>query len=598
MKISKVIKVIDKKYRNTTLSNKIIIAMSFAFIILFSLVISFNEYRTINMFTKQQSSLSEEILDMKSQNFLTYYNQLENYTLQLRNDDNFMHLLSLQDTDYSSDLYIQNVFKNMFYTRRDISELKLYLINENKNYTISKQYQNVRTSVNPDFSKYHEFTEASKDPSYNYVTPSDNSSNTFLKIYRAIINIQNKKTLAYIEITVDTSSIQKLADDNSPNQYAFCLLNKQGNLYYTNNKDIIKKNTLSGILSSKINLKNSASDKLEGSFFSPIDKTNYLFIYSVYNSTDWLLVSITPASIIKKSALETRNITVIISITALIIAMLAIFALTKTLLKPLKKLASQMDKAGNGDFGATIAVNGSAEIKNLEFKFNSMLKKIDELIEENYISELNEKTARLKALEAQINPHFLYNTLQVISTQAIINGQKDISHMVKALSSILRYSIIDNDLVPLDSEIKNVQAYLLLQKARFDEKLTYNFNIESGIGDLLLPKISIMSLVENSIKHGMETTYENIEINVDVMLRQGYLVVLVKDNGAGMSPEKLEYVRNQIFESAQGQNIGLSNLSGRLRILYNNLASINIESSINCGTSVEMKIPVKDMMLK
>ncbi|MDV3427032.1 MAG: ATP-binding protein, partial [Bacillota bacterium] len=119
---------------------------------------------------------------------------------------------------------------------------------------------------------------------------------------------------------------------------------------------------------------------------------------------------------------------------------------------------------------------------------------------------------------------------------------------------------------------------------------------ESKIGDLLLPKISIMSLVENSIKHGMETTYENIEIKVDVMLRQGYLVVLVKDNGAGMTPEKLEYVRNQISESAQGQNIGLSNLSGRLKILYNNLASINIESSVNSGTSVEMKIPVKDMI--
>ncbi|MDV3425872.1 MAG: histidine kinase, partial [Bacillota bacterium] len=579
MKIRKVIKVIDKKYKNTTLSNKIIIAMSFAFIILFSLVITFNEYRTINIFTKQQSSLSEEILDMKSQNFLTYCNQLENYTLQLRNDDNFMQLITLKDMDYSGDLYIQNAFKNMFYTRRDISELKLYLINENKNYTISKQYQNVRTSVNPDFSKSREFTEASKYPSYKYTTASGNSSNTFLKIYRAIINIQNQKTLAYVEITVDTSYIQNLANTNSPNQYTFSLLDKQGNLYYTNNKDIVRQNTLSGILSSKINLKNSASDKLEGSFFNPIDKINYLFIYSVYKDANWVLVNITPASIVKKSALETRNITVIISIIALIIAMLSIFTLTKTLLKPLKKLASQMDKAGEGDFGATIDVKGSAEIKNLESKFNSMLRKIDELIEKNYISELNEKTAKLKALEAQINPHFLYNTLQVISTQAIINGQKDISRMIKALSSILRYSIIDNDLVPLDSEIKNVQAYLLLQKARFDERLSYNFNIESKIGDLLLPKISIMSLVENSIKHGMETTYENIEINVDVMLRQGYLVVLVKDNGAGMTPEKLEYVRNQISESAQGQNIGLSNLSGRLKILYNNLASINIESS-------------------
>lgn len=591
----KIIERINTKYRNTSLSNKLIIAMSVAFFILFSLVISFNQYRTINIITKNQSTLSTEILDMKRQNFSTYYNQLESYSLMLRNDSNFMQILSLGNIqNYGDYLYVQNTFKNMFYSRKDILELKLYLVNQGIYYSISRQYPNVESFANPDFTKIKEFVAASKEPSFKYISPSKDNPNNFLKIYRAIINIETQKPQAYIEITVDTSYIENLANSNSQNQDVFCLLDKQGKIYYTNNADIIKNNALANILSTKINSKNNS---LLGDFITSLNNINYLFIYSMDTDSDWLLLSMTPTSIVNDAALQTRDITILVIIVALIIAMSAIFMLITTLLKPLETLASQMEKAGSGDFRATINVDGSAEIKHLETKFNSMLSKIDELIEKNYVSELNEKTAKLKALEAQINPHFLYNTLQMISTQAIISNQKDISNMVLALSSMLRYSITDNDIVPLDSEIKHVKAYLTLQKARFDERLSYSLNIENNIEDLLLPKISIMSLVENSIKHGMETTLDRIQVDVNVKLRQGYLVIIVKDSGIGMSEEKLEYIKKQIsLEGGQSESIGLSNLADRLRILYDNSATLEIESSEYTGTSVQMRIPVNANM--
>lgn len=590
----KIFKLIKDKYINTTLSNKIIIAMSIAFIILFSFIVSFNQMQTIKTITRQQSTLSAEILKMKCQDFTTYYNQLEHYSLMLRNDSYFMQLLSLSDIqDYSDYIYIQNSFKNMFYSRKDISELTLYLVNQGFGYSISKKYPNIRILINPDFTKLKEFSKASMGPSYKYIAPSNDNPNNFLKIYRAIIDIQNQKPLAYVEITVDNSYIKNLANSNSSNDDIFCLLDKYNNLYYTNNADVIKNNTLSQLVPAKIDTTDEQSYPISGSFISSINDTKYLFIYTIDNNTNWLFLKITPTSIVNKSVVKTRNITILISIIALIIAMFAIFMLTRTLLRPLKTLASQMDKAGGGDFGATIDVKGSAEIKHLEARFNSMLLRINELIEKNYISELNEKTAKLKALEAQINPHFLYNTLQMISTQAIINNQKDISNMVLTLSSMLRYSITDNDIVPLAAEIKHVKDYLTLQKARFDERLSYNINVENNIGDLLLPKISIMSLVENSIKHGMETTLDKIQVDIYVKLRQGYLIVIVNDSGAGMSKEKLEYVKKQIsLEGDRGQSIGLSNLASRLKILYDNLASIEIESSKDKGTSVEMRIPV------
>lgn len=584
------------KYKNTTLSGKLIIAMSIAFFILFSLVISFNQYRTINIITKNQSTLSAETLNIKQQNFITYLSQLENYSLMLRNDRTFMRIIGSGDIqDYRDLIYVRNVLSNMFYSRKDISEMKLYLTNMGTYYAISKNHPNMRSHISPDLTEIQEFVEASKWPKFKFVTPSKDDAQSFLKLYRAIINIENQRPLAYIEITVDKSYIEDLANKNSQSQDIFCLLDRNKTLYYTNNPDVVITESLAEILPAKVN---GDSGQSSGNFITTLNDEKYLFIYSVDHTKGWLLLNMTPISIVNKTAVETRNITIFVIIIAMIIAMVAIYTLITTLLKPLKTLAAQMEKAGSGDFGATIHIDSSAEIKHLETKFNSMLRKIDELIEKNYISELKEKTARLKALEAQINPHFLYNTLQMISTQALVNEQKDISNMVLALSSMLRYSITDNDIVPLSSEIKHVKAYLTLQKARFDERLSYNLDVENNIEDLLLPKISIMTLVENSIKHGMETTLDKIEINVNVMLRQGFLVIKVKDSGIGMSEEKLEYVLEQInVEGEQSQSIGLSNLAGRLRILYGNSAALEIESSEDTGTTVVMRIPVNVNMV-
>lgn len=585
---------IKEKYINTSLSNKLIIAICITFSILFLLIIAFNQYRTIKVITNSQSKLSAETLFLKQLNFGTYYNELENYSLMLRSDTNFMQIIGLDDIkEYNDKIYIKNALTNMFYARRDISELKLYLVNEGMNYTISKQYPNIKLAMNPDFNKVKEFAEASKETAFKYIMPAKDGQKNLLKMYRAIINIQDEKTLAYVEITVDNSYINKLIQEvNADNQNVFCLLDKNDNIYNISNPAVIKRESLIKVLHTQIDYKYK---QLEGSFITTLDNVKYLFIYSYDRDKGWIFLSMVPINILNKSANETRNISIFMIVIALIISMFAISVLITKLLRPLRVLAEQMEKAGGGDFGATITVDGSAEIKHLESKFNSMLAEIDELIEKSYTAEIKEKTARLKALEAQINPHFLYNTLQMISTQAIINNQKDISNMVLALSSILRYSITDNDMVPLCSEISYVNDYLSLQKARFDERLDYKISIENKIEDLLLPKISIMTMVENSIKHGMETTLDKIQINIEVKIHHGYLVIKVSDNGKGMSPERLEYVIKQIkIEGIKSESIGLSNLADRLHILYGNLGILEIDSIEGEGTTVKMRIPVNE----
>ena len=268
--------------------------------------------------------------------------------------------------------------------------------------------------------------------------------------------------------------------------------------------------------------------------------------------------------------------------------------MTKMQLEPLRKLARQMQRVGKGDFTARVDSGGNAEVNDLSRQFNLMNVHIQDLIKKNYVAELNEKTARLKALEAQIDPHFLYNTLQAISTEAILSGQQTIRRMVEALASILRYTVQESNLVPVRTEIKHVKDYLFLQSARFEDRLTYRIEMPPDSEEIMIPRISIQVLVENSIRHGLENTVEQILIAVKIRQTDGFLSITVTDDGCGMSAERLQEVRSMTEpDRADGSGIGLTNLASRLKILYNGKASLSIQSAPGSGTAVELMIPVE-----
>lgn len=164
--------------------------------------------------------------------------------------------------------------------------------------------------------------------------------------------------------------------------------------------------------------------------------------------------------------------------------------------------------------------------------------------------------------------------------------------MVEALASMLRYSVLEKDMVPIKTEIKHVQDYLFLQTARFEDRLSYRIEVDPESETSMIPKISIQILVENSIKHGLENSIGQICITVKTGIVNGALHIGVTDNGCGMAPEKLEEVRRMTeFDRANTSKIGLTNLASRLNILYGGRASFAINSKLGIGTTVEMTIP-------
>lgn len=268
---------------------------------------------------------------------------------------------------------------------------------------------------------------------------------------------------------------------------------------------------------------------------------------------------------------------------------------------PLKNLSLQMKRFSTGSFDAEAQVEGKDEIAYLSRHFNKMVEKTNELINERYKMKIVEKNAVLKALEAEINPHFLYNALQAISTKALKNNNDDIVDMVDNLAMTLRYCISGKDVVHAREELKHIERYLALQKARFGNRMQVAYQWEDPLLELEIPKLSIQTLVENCIKHALEKVSTTITITIEAHVTPSHTVISVTDDGPGFSGERLEQVRSSLqiqWEDQGGENaaesdtesIGLKNLNTRLKLLYGEAAGLAITSDAG-GTKMDMRLP-------
>lgn len=238
-------------------------------------------------------------------------------------------------------------------------------------------------------------------------------------------------------------------------------------------------------------------------------------------------------------------------------------------------------------------MQGNDEIAYLTMHFNQMVRRTNDLINERYRMKLVEKNAILKALEAEINPHFLYNALQAISTKALKSGNDDVADMVDALALTLRYCISGKDIVYAREELKHIERYLALQSARFGSRLRVNIEWDESLMELQIPKLSIQSLVENSIKHAVEKVSTPVTIVVRATVSESHAIISVYDDGPGISPDRLEQILHTFeveWEEQEGENIGLKNLNTRLKLLYGDPSGLAIHSD-GSGTEMTMRIP-------
>ena len=268
--------------------------------------------------------------------------------------------------------------------------------------------------------------------------------------------------------------------------------------------------------------------------------------------------------------------------------------LTKDISRPIVLLADEMKNIESEDFTqAKLSLNGYTrkdEIGILYNEFGLMLDKIDNLINDNYRKQLLIKDAQYKTLQAQINPHFLYNTLESINWIAQLNNQDRIAGMVQALGDLLRVSINAKKIfLTMQEEVDLLKQYVLIQKIRYEERLEFKVELEESLNGYVIPKLTLQPFVENSIKYGLEVCNGVCLVNVRTEDRDGRLAIHISDNGPGMEEELVRRILAGQVE-ATGSGIGIKNIHERLKQFYGGEFSLDIDAWQGRGTTVTITV--------
>lgn len=256
---------------------------------------------------------------------------------------------------------------------------------------------------------------------------------------------------------------------------------------------------------------------------------------------------------------------------------------------PMKKLLRSMESFQNGNFEEQVDIHTKDEIGILASGFNKMVRNIDSLIKNNYILQFKEKEAEFTALQAQINPHFLYNTLEMIYWEAEEHREEEISEMVLNLSKFFRLSLNQgNAYTTVKKETELVQSYLALQQKRFEDRLFCTITVEPSAMEFSIPKLILQPFVENAVLHGFENKIGRCELKIHIFKQEHKIIILVKDNGAGMSQNQIDSL---IRPHSVSGSYAVSNVIDRLGLIYGDQYFFNIQSSLGSGTQIEIHLP-------
>lgn len=287
-----------------------------------------------------------------------------------------------------------------------------------------------------------------------------------------------------------------------------------------------------------------------------------------------------------------------------IIVVFISYYIPQSITQPIRELSEITDQVAKGNLNVHSEARAGAEISMLNDSLNVMIDKIRELVEQVKKEQIRLRKAEFELLQAQINPHFLYNTLDAIVWLAEAGEQQKVVNMVENLSDFFRTSLNQGkDIISIKEELQHVRSYLEIQQVRYQDILKYEIYVPEEMNKYTIPKITIQPLVENALYHGIKNKRGQGKIAVTGRMEEEYFIIQIEDNGIGMSEKRLQQVRDGIQNKVPTENdiYGLYNVNERIRLNFGEKYGISIESAYMEGTVVSIKLPcvedVKNEML-
>lgn len=319
-------------------------------------------------------------------------------------------------------------------------------------------------------------------------------------------------------------------------------------------------------------------------------------VYSVKDSssvTGWTVYEILPYSAILDSVKPIRNVMFILSGCCIVLVILCSLFVANSVSSPIRRLQRTMRQVEEGNTALRSDIQNNSEIGQLSHTFNQLLNRIEQLLTTIKGIEIKKREAQLDALKSQINPHFLYNTLESIRIMAIIEDKNDIARAIEALSDLFRYAIRGHsDIIDVEQELIYIKNYILLQKIRFEDRLQAKYDIDEALLKYKMIKLTVQPLVENAIIHGFGGSSDEGIIRICVKKQGEELHISVEDNGEGITPKKLLDISQQLTSGAEiGAGIGLHNIHQRIVMYFGKEYGLSLTSIPGKGTKAVIRIP-------
>ena len=541
----------------------------------------------------ENSSLyTQTIIQQMNQNIDSYIDYMENTSYLVSSNEDVQKYLFGDTADPEARDRILSQFQTILDSRSDI--LNLGIIAENGRMLINNGQR--LTNQDLDIHSQEWYTNALEGRESVYLTSShvqhiiSGERPWVITLSRGIRNKemgtgQEKEGVFFIDLNY--SAISELCDQSMVgNQgYAF-IVDADGNIVYHPQQQQL----YNELQTENIDLvMNAGSDIV--TWGDGINKKMYSISRS--EKTGWTVVDCVRVEELLRRSNEAQSIYVLVAIGLMAVALFFSRFVAKSITLPIQRLCDSMERVQEGDFSVSdIVVDSENEIGSLTKSFNVMTQRIHELMAQNIREQEAKRKSELKALQSQINPHFLYNTLDSIIWMAEGKKNEEVVLMTASLARLLRQSISNEDeLVSIGQEIEYARGYLTIQKMRYKDKLEFWIEVEPSILNIRLIKLVLQPVIENAIYHGLKYKESRGLLLVKGFMKNGNAVLQVIDDGVGMDQETLDHIYERHKVDYHSNGVGIYNVQKRLQLYYGNEYGIVYESKPGEGTTATITIP-------
>lgn len=539
---------------------------------------------------ENSSQYTQTIIQQMNQNIDSYIDYMENIAYLISSNEDVQDYLFSDEIDSEGRYRILKQFETILDSRSDIRNVGI--ISKSGRMLINNGSKSVNHDLNINTQEW--YTQALNSPEGATLTSShvqhiiSGERPWVITLSRGIRDRSGsgeKEGVFFIDLNY--SAISGLCDQSTVGTkgYAF-ILDAKGNIVYHPQQQQL----YNELQTENISL---IMDTDEDTVLTGTGNNGKLYSISRSDKTGWTVVDCTNVRELLSKSRQAQSIYVLTAVVLVIVALLFSRFMARSITLPIQKLRDSMKKVQEGDFSVSdVVVDSRNEIGSLTKSFDVMTHRIQELMEQNVHEQEQKRKSELKALQSQINPHFLYNTLDSIIWMAEGKKNEEVVLMTASLARLLRQSISNEDeVVPIANEVEYARGYLTIQKMRYKDKLEFQIEVDPSILHIPLIKLVLQPIIENAIYHGLKYKESKGLLIIKGFPKDGNAVLQVIDDGVGMDEETLAHIYDRHKVNYHSNGVGVYNVQKRLKLYYGEDYGITYESVVGKGTTATITIP-------